>query len=64
LNTESGGSGQYVSNGTCLDILWSRNDSGALQITDLNGDPVLMNRGKTYIGLLDLANQDSLLIIK
>ena len=64
LNTENGGRGQYISNGTCINIQWSRSDSGALQITDLNGDPILMNRGKTYIGLLDLANQDSLLIIK
>lgn len=64
LDTESGGTGYYVSHGHYIEIVWSKGEDGLLQITDKAGAPVSFNRGNTYVALVDLAQSDSLLIIK
>ena len=64
LNTENGGTGYYVSQGSYIEISWSIDENGALQITDKDGATIVCNRGNTYIGLIDLAESSSLLIIK
>lgn len=64
LDTQSGGTGYYVSHGTYTEVLWSRDENGALHITGKDGGEILLNRGTTYIGLIDLAESNSLLIIK
>ncbi len=64
LNTTSGGSGYYASLGGYTEIIWSRNEEGSLVITDKNGAPISFNRGNTYIGLIDLAESSSVLIVR
>ncbi len=63
LNTESGGVGQYISGGKYIDIQWSRDEAGNLSFCDQSGAPLSINRGNTYIGLIDLAESSSLLIV-
>lgn len=64
LNTTGGGTGYYVSHGSYTVITWAKDGDGNLQITDQSGAPLSVNRGKTYIGLVDLAESHSLLLIK
>lgn len=64
LDTESGGTGYYISNGTYVEIVWTKDENGRLQITDKAGNAIVCNRGNTYIGLIDLAKSGSVLIIK
>ena len=64
LNTESGGTGYYVTEGRSSEIRWSRNEEGKLSLTDKSGAPLTVNRGKTYIGLIDLVNSSSVLIVE
>lgn len=46
----TGGSGYYASNGTITAIKWST-EGGKLKLTDLNGAPLAINTGNSYIGL-------------
>lgn len=47
-----GGSGYYVSNGAVQKITWSKDDEQSrLMLYDENGDELVMNRGKSYIGV-------------
>ena len=64
LNTQSGGSGYYVTNGSYTEIQWTTDETGKLLITDSQGDLLTVNRGNTYIGLVDIAQSDALLIVK
>lgn len=64
LNTAGGGTGYYVSCGSYTEITWAKDEDGQLQITDASGSPLSVNRGNTYIGLIDLAESHSLLLIK
>ncbi|MBQ8175240.1 MAG: DUF3048 C-terminal domain-containing protein [Clostridia bacterium] len=64
LNTESGGTGYYVTNGYATEIAWSRDAEGKLQLSDESGAALTVNRGKTYIGLIDLVNSSSVLIVE
>ena len=45
-----GGSGYYASNGNIAAIYWSV-ENGILKLTDLKGNPLSINVGKSYIGL-------------
>lgn len=63
LNVTDGGRGYYVSGGTYTEIVWSRGESGELCFTDASGAPLAVNRGKTYVGLVDLTTSGSLLIV-
>lgn len=64
LNVTGGGRGQYISGGSYQEILWSRTADGRLQITDLSGKVLEVNRGKTYIGLVDLVTSGSVMIVQ
>lgn len=64
LNTETGGTGHYVTGGRVMEITWSRDADGALLLTDKNGARLTVNRGKTYVGLIDLVNVSSVLIVE
>lgn len=64
MDTQSGGTGYYISCGRAAEIRWSRNADGDLVLQTKNGEPLAVNRGKTYVGLLDIVNSDSLLIVE
>ena len=64
LNTENGGTGKYISGGCCMEITWQRDENGSLQFLDQNKKLISLNRGKTYIGLIDLVESDAVLIVK
>lgn len=64
LNTASGGTGYYISEGHSTEIAWSRDADGNLLLHDKNGTPLQVNRGKTYIGMIDLVNSSSVLIVE
>lgn len=64
LDMQSGGTGFYISLGRAIEIKWSRDVNGKLLLQTKEGDQLTINRGKTYIGLLDLVNSDSLLIVE
>jgi len=64
LNVEGGGSGYYLSAGGYTEILWSRSADGNLVLADASGTPICMNRGNTYIGLIDLRSSSSVLIVE
>lgn len=64
LNTEAGGAGYYVSCGYVCEITWSRAEDGKLLLQDKSGTPLSLNRGTTYIGLVDLVNSSSVLIVE
>lgn len=63
LNLADGGSGYYVSNGMATRISWSRKADGNLLLLDESGMEILCNRGKTYIGLVDIVDAPSLMIV-
>lgn len=64
LDVNSGGRGYYLSAGGYTEILWSRNAEGEIVLTDTEGSTLSLNRGKTYIGLIDLVSSSSVLIVK
>ena len=63
LDTDSGGRGFLITNGTKQEILWSRAEDKSLSFTDVAGNPLTLNHGKTYIGMVDIRVSDSVLII-
>lgn len=63
LNIAGGGSGYYITNGKAACISWSRTDDGRLLFLDERGSEIACNRGKTYIGLIDITNAGSVMII-
>lgn len=64
LDMQTGGRGEYIAGGFSQDILWARQSDGTLCLTDLAGEPLTVNAGKTYIGLLDLQTSDALLVVR
>lgn len=64
LNTSGSGTGYYISCGGSMEILWSYDADGQLQLTDKTGTKLTVNRGKTYIGLVDLLSSSSVLIVE
>ena len=64
MDTQSGGEGYYISCGRAMAIKWSRDADGKLLLQTKEGDALTINRGKTYIGLLDLVNSGSVLIVE
>ena len=47
-----GGNGYYVSNGVVKKIKWSKkSESSRLMLYDEDGNELVLNRGKSYIGV-------------
>ncbi len=63
LNVTGGGTGYYVTNGSYTRITWERESDGSLLLLDESGSEIAVNRGKTYIGLLDILNASSVMIV-
>lgn len=51
LNTDGGGKGLFLTNGTFLEILWFTNESGELVFSTLDGEMLEVNRGTSYIAV-------------
>ncbi len=59
LDCFSGGSGKYITNGKCIDITWKReSDSAITRYYDLSGNEITLNRGKTWIGIIQSSYAD------
>ncbi|MGP1361891.1 MAG: DUF3048 domain-containing protein [Candidatus Fimenecus sp.] len=54
----SGGEGVYVSNGTYQKIKWSKGNENKepLKLIDESGNELALNKGKSYIGFVNIAN--------
>ena len=50
MDTYSGGSGYYASDGYLTEINWRLTDDGSLVFTTLNGEILEVNRGNAYVG--------------
>ncbi len=63
LDTTLGGTGYYVSGGGHQQILWRRDPvTSRLYITDKDGVPLTLNRGRTYIGMTTFEYRDALVL--
>lgn len=62
MDVTSGGTGFYISEGKYMDIIWHRDSNSNLKFTDKNGNPLVINRGKTYIGLVKISLKNSVVI--
>ena len=59
MDTIGSGEGYYFTNGTMLKIKWSSDVDGNLVFTDTNGNPIAVNRGKSYIGYVKSSTIDN-----
>ena len=63
LDTNSGGSGYYISAGNMMPILWRRDpETSSLILTDSDGERLTVNRGKTYVGMTSFAFKDRMIL--
>ena len=58
LDTLGSGSGYYVSNGVSVDILWSVGEDGNLSFSTVDGSPLTVNKGSSYIGYVKASMTD------
>ena len=63
LDTDSGGNGYYVSAGQMMRIFWQRDaETSSLILTDAEGVPLTVNRGKTYVAMTSFAYRESAIL--
>ncbi len=59
LHLERGGRGVYISNGGRMDITWEKGgDTDMLKLFDANGSELVLNAGRSYIGLVRSTQSD------
>lgn len=63
LDLQNGGEGYYVSCGKATRITWGRKADGSLLLCDEKGAEIVCNRGKTYLGLVDITDAPALMIV-
>ena len=61
LDTEDGGDGYLYTGGGVVSVHWSYREDGTLSVVDDEGETVVLNRGKTYIGMLRVTDSTSLI---
>lgn len=61
--TYNGGTGTYITDGTKQQISWQYSD-GMLELYDLDGNRLQINRGSTYIGFMKVTDTNALQVIK
>ena len=59
LDTTVGGSGFCYTGGGVVPIKWGYDSVGTLVFANENGEPLTINRGKTYIGMLKITDSTS-----
>ena len=53
IDTQSGGSGKYITRGKAIDITWSKDSQwGTTHYYDSNGQEIQLNRGKTWVEIV------------
>lgn len=53
IDLASGGTGYFACGGKLIDLLWTKDyPSGQFHYTDLDGDPIVFGRGKTYVNII------------
>ncbi|MBQ2719305.1 MAG: DUF3048 C-terminal domain-containing protein [Clostridia bacterium] len=63
LDTNLGGTGYYVASGGHQRILWRRDPvTSRLYITDTDGVPLVLARGKTYVGMTTFEYREALIL--
>ena len=63
LDTVNGGSGYYLSEGGLMTVLWRRDpETSNLIMTDTDGIPLTVNRGRTYIAMTTFEYRDALIL--
>ena len=60
LDMASGGEGFYVSGGKSIGISWSMDENGRIRFSENSGEELVINCGKTYIGLVKISDRTSL----
>ncbi len=64
VHPENGGRGYYLTNGRYEEIRFAADSDGRLCFYDAQGNLLTVNAGKSYIGMIDLQNAASLLIVE
>ena len=59
LDTAVGGNGFCYTGGSMMPVKWGYDNVGNLVFTDTNGDTLMLNRGKTYIGMMKITDSSS-----
>ena len=63
INTGDPRKGYYITNGECVNVTWLKDSETAItKFFDENGDEIVINPGKTYIGLIPSDGWDSVSI--
>ena len=63
INTGDPRKGYYITNGECVNVTWLKDSETAItKFFDENGDEIIINPGKTYIGLIPSDGWDSVSI--
>ena len=58
MDLSSGGTGYFACGGKVTDLVWSKSEpDGQLYYTDLEGNPIVFGRGKTYVNIVPLDSQ-------
>jgi hypothetical protein len=53
IDLSSGGTGYFACGGKLIDLLWTKDaPSGQFHYTDLDGNPIVFGRGKTYVNII------------
>lgn len=53
IDLASGGTGYFACGGKLIDLLWTKDyPSGQFRYTDLDGNPIVFGRGKTYVNII------------
>lgn len=61
LDSASGGDGYAYTGGGVSSVRWSFAEDGSLTITYEDGNPITLNRGKTYLGMLRVTDSATLI---
>lgn len=59
VNTNTRGSGYYISDATLCEIRWSVDSNGQLIFKNLSGTKLVVNRGNSYVGYYKSSDMDS-----
>ncbi len=49
LDTHTKNKGKYITNGAMIDITWERDENGTVQYKDMDGNPLVIRSGKTWV---------------
>lgn len=61
IDTQSGGSGKYITRGKAINITWSKDSQwGTTHYYDSNGQEIQLNRGKTWVEIVLNDSVDSI----